>query len=129
MTLATGIRGSVRALIDSIGGTATLYPFSSATKTTNNRGEVTAVVWSSSSSVKAVSSNNYDVRRLLEPQGEESNRGDRVIYVKDTVTVGHRDRLDIDGTTYLIDEVKNINPIQNTKLASRLVLIKDEVYG
>ena len=127
MSQATSIRNSIRTVINTLGSTASLYSFSSATKTENDEGEIT-ITWGSPSSIKVVSSNNYKLRRLLEKQGEENNQSDRIVYLRDDVTVGVRDKLTIGTDVYLIHEIKNIDPIQDTTIAQKITLIKDELY-
>ena len=128
MTTSTSIRTTVRNLIQSLGSTASLYSYSNATKTTNEEGDVTVSDWGSATSIKVISSNHYSLRRLLQSQGEENNDSERVVLVKDSVTIAHRDKVTIGTDTYLVNEIKKIDPIENTLIALRVVLIKDENY-
>lgn len=128
MSLATGIRNSVRTIIENLGSTASLYSYSGAAKTENEEGEITAITWGSAVSIKIINSNHHALRRLLVNQGEENNEGDRVCLVKDTVTIAVRDKLVIGNDTYLIHEIKVTDPIQDIVLLRRIVLVKDELY-
>ena len=128
MTVALSIRNTVRNIINDLGSDATLYPFASATKSYNEEGEVTVSSWGSSSSIKVIGSNHYALRRLLKSQGEENNDSERVIIVRDDVTIAHRDKLTISTDIYLVNEVKKIDPIENTLIAQRCVLVKDALY-
>ena len=128
MSLATGIRASVRNLITDLGSAATLYPFSSATKSYNDEGDVTISAWSGGSSIKIVSANNYKLRRIMGVQGEENNQGDRIVFIRDDITLSAKDKLTIDSENYEIDEIKKIDPIQNTLLAYRVILSKNVNY-
>ena len=128
MALATSIRNTVRNLINNLGSTASLYVYGSATKTTNEEGDVSITSWGSATTIKVISSNNYKLRRLLEMQGEENNDGERVVLVRDDVTVAHRDRIDIGSEKYLVNEIKRIDPIEDQLIAQRLVLARNINY-
>lgn len=128
MGRATSIRSKVRQIINNLGSSATLYGFSSATKTTNEEGDTSVTSWGTGTTVKVISSNHFQLRRLLEMQGEENNQADRVVLVRDDVTIAHRDRVDIGTDKYLVNEIKKIDPIESTILAIRCVLVKDENY-
>src|SRR3990167_4657277 len=120
--LATSIRNTVRNIINNLGSTATLYSFSSATKTTNEEGDTTVSNWGSGSTVKVISSNHYALRRLIKEQGEENNEGDRVVLIRDDVIIAHRDKLTIGSDDYLVQEVKKVDPIESTLIVQRVVL-------
>lgn len=128
LSVATSIRNTVRNIITDLGSDATLYPFSSATKSYNEEGDVTVSSWSSNSSIKVIGSNHYAVRRLLKNQGEENNDSERVVILRDDVTIAHRDKLTISTDVYLVNEVKKIDPIENTLIAQRCVLVRDALY-
>lgn len=127
MAQATSIRSTVRNLITTLGSDASLYSFSAATKTYNEEGDVT-VTWGGATSIKVISSNNFKLRKLLEMQGEENNESERVVLIRDDVTVGDRDRIIIGDETYSVDQIKRIDPIENTLIAYRLVLTKNLDY-
>ena len=129
MSLATGIRATIRKLITNLGNAATVYSFSNATKTNNDEGEVTVSNWGSGASIKAISSNNYTIRRVFAPFGEESNSSERVVYVRDDVTVGERDKINVGSNVYVISEIKRIDPIEDLNIAFRLVLDEDARYA
>jgi len=61
-------------------------------------------------------------------QGEENNDGERVVLVRDDVTVAHRDRVDIGTERYLVNEIKRIDPIEDQLIAQRLVLARNINY-
>jgi len=128
MGQSESIRSTVRNLITTLGSDASLYSYSSATKTHNEEGDVTVSSWGSATSIKVISSNHYSLRRLIQNQGEENNKGERVILVRDDVTIAHRDKLTIGTESYLVHEIKRIDPIENTNIAFRCVLVKDENY-
>lgn len=129
MGQASSIRLTVRNLITSLGSDASLYSFSSATKSQNEEGDYTVSDWGSATSIKVISSNHYALRRILATQGEENNDADRVILIRDDVTIAHRDKLTIGTDVYLVDEIKHIDPIENTLISQRIVLTKDENYS
>ena len=122
MSIATGIRTTVRNYINQMGSTFTLYSFSSATKSYNDEGDLTVSSWGTGTSIKAISGNNYKLRRILGVQGEENNRSDRVLFIRDDVTINAKDRVVIGSDTYEVDEIKTQDPIQDTVLAYRVVL-------
>ena len=128
MTIATAIRSQLRSVINQLGSTASLYSFSSATKSSNEEGDVSVSDWGSATTIKAISANNFKVRRLLERFGEESNKSDRGFLVRDDVTINVRDKVTIDSESYLVHEIKRIDPIENTLLAYKITLVKDENY-
>lgn len=128
MTQSTSIRNTVRNLITSLGSTASLYSYDSATKTHNEEGDVTVSSWGSATSIKTIGSNHYVLRRLLQSQGEENNEADRVVLIRDDVTIAHRDKLTIGSDDYLVNEIKKIDPIEDTLIAQRIVLSKDNDY-
>jgi len=128
MSLASSIRNTVRNLINSLGSTAYVYSFASATKSQNSEGDYHVTNWGNAVTIKAISSNNYKLRKILAMQGEETNSSDRVLIIRDDATVGKRDKLVIDNETYEITEIKKLNPIENTLIAQRVVLSKNENY-
>ena len=128
MSLATGIRSTVRNYIASLGNTATLFPFSSATKSYNDEGDLSVTNWGTGTSIKAISANDYKLRRILSMQGEESNNSDKVLFVRDDVTLAAKDRVTLGSDVYEIDEIKAISPIQDTNLAYRVVLVQNVNY-
>ena len=84
--------------------------------------------WGSASSIKVISSNHFKVRRLIQSQGEESDESDRVILVRDDVTINHRDKVVIGSDAYIVHQVKTIDPIEDITIAKRIILMKDERY-
>ena len=122
MTISTSIRANVRQIINDWGSDASRYSFSSATKTTNEEGDVTVSDWGGATAIKLVSSNHYALRRLVRLHGEDSKEGDRVVIIKDDVTLAVKDKLVIGTDNYKITEIKKIDPIQNTLIAQRVVL-------
>ena len=64
MTLATSMRTAARNLINTFGNSASLYTYSSATKTENTEGDVTVSSWGSATSIKVVDGGN--VKEMLE---------------------------------------------------------------
>ncbi len=127
MGQADSIRATVRNLINTLGSGASLYSYDSATKTHNEEGDV-SITWGGATAIKVISSNHFKLKRILALQGEENNEGDRVVLIKDDVTIGHRDKLTIGTDVYLVDEIKKIDPIESTLIAQRVVLSKDDNY-
>jgi hypothetical protein len=122
MSLASSIRSTVRNIITQLGSSATVYSFSSATKTTNDEGDVSVSNWGSGTSIKIISANNYKLRRVLSMQGEENNQSDRVLLIRDDATVAVKDKVTIGTDDYEVDEIKVIDPVENLTLAKRIVL-------
>lgn len=128
MTISQSIRTTVRGLINRWGSNATLYSYSSATKITNEEGDVTVSWGSGTTTIKVISSNHNSLKRLLEKMGEENDESDRGILIRDDVTIGVRDKLVIGTDVYLVNEIKLIDPIQDTCIAKKITLIKDARY-
>lgn len=129
MGIASGIRTTVRGLIDSLGSTASLYSYANATKTTSEEGTITITNWGTASSIKVISSDNVKLKRLLEKLGEENDESGRTLLIKDNVTVGAKDKLTIGTDIYVIEGIKNIDPIEDTIILKKITLAKDARYS
>ena len=128
MSLSSSIRSTVRNIINNLGSSATVYSFSSATKTYNDEGDVTVSNWGGATAIKIISANNYKLRRILAMQGEETNSSDRVLLVRDDVTIAAKDKVSIGTDNYEVQEIKRIDPIESNLLAQRIVLSKNVNY-
>jgi len=128
MSLSTSIRTAVDSTLEKLGSDVSVYSYSSATKTTNDEGDVTVSNWGTATTIKGVSSNHYAFRKLFDRLGIESNEGERVLIIKSSATVLKLDKIIIDTKVYEVKEVKTIDPIQNTSMAQRIVLDKNERY-
>lgn len=128
MGQASSIRGTVRNLIQTLGKTCSRYSYEDATKTTNEEGDV-SISWGSSTSFKAVSSNNLKYKKIGALMGIETDTSGRVLIAKDTITVEKRDKITIGDDTYEVGEIKNLDPIEDDVIiAKRITLKKHEGY-
>lgn len=128
MGQAASIRGTVRNLITTLGSDASLYSFSSATKTQNEEGDYTVSSWGSATSIKVVSSNHYQLKRMMEMMGQETDNSDRVFLIRDDVTIAAKDKIVVGTDTYEVTEIKKIDPIENTNIAYRIMVSPNETY-
>jgi len=104
MGFATSLRSAARNLIETFGNTATIYSYSSATKTTNDEGDITVSSWGSGTSIKVADNQNIKDSLTQDIQGLENLGNDEKI-VKDNVTVTVNDRLTVDGVNYKVTEL------------------------
>ncbi|MBI2136557.1 hypothetical protein HYU06_05790 [Candidatus Woesearchaeota archaeon] len=127
MSVAAAIRNTVRRIITKYGDSVSHYALASATKTTNDEGEDTVTDWGTAQSIKAISSNHYAVRTIVAKQGLESNLGDRTLLIRDDVTTipAQNDRIVIGSLNYRIEDIKTIDPIEDTTIAYRLVISEE----
>lgn len=128
MTQATSIRNSVRTIIEDLGKVARRYSYDNATKTETKEGGITISSWSTATTFKGISSNHFKYRRISAILGIDNDSSDRVFIIKDNVTVERRDRIIIGDDTYEVGEIKKLDPIEETVIAQRLVLIKNVNY-
>lgn len=128
MGVAASIRSTVRNLIKDMGSDATIYSYSSATKTTNTEGEVTAIVWGGGASVKVISTGHKKYKKLQAMFGIETNTSGREFLARDDITVEKRDKITIDSESYEIVEIGKLDPIENTNCAYKIIVDKNEVY-
>ena len=128
MSLATSIRTAVDSTLEKLGSDVSVFSYEDATKTTNDEGDVTVSDWGTATTIKGVSSNHFAFKKMFAKMGIESNEGERVLIIKSASTVKRLDKVSIDSSIYMVSEVKKIDPIQNTSMAQRIVLDKDERY-
>jgi len=126
MSIASSVRTTVRGLLNSLGKTAYLYSYSSATVTTNEEGDET-IVWATPTTIIGVSSSNYKYRKLAEKMGIESNPDDRVFIIRDDVTVDRKDKLVIGTDDYEVVEIKNLDPIETGIIIAKRLELKKKV--
>lgn len=108
MTLATNLQKAAQTLITTFGNSATLYSYSSATKSSNDEGDVTVSSWGSGTSILVVDGDN--IKEMLSPQSqgfESIGSDDKVI--RNDVTIAVNDRLNIDSVDY---RVVSIQPVR-----------------
>lgn len=128
MTIAQSIRATVRNEIDKYGSTAYLYLFSSATTKTNEEGDITVSSWGTPTTIKVVSSDHQSFLRLMSKMGIENNQRGRGFLVKDNVTITEKDKIIVDSVAYEVTGIKKIDPIQNTNIAYKINVDKNEQY-
>jgi len=109
MALAENLRTAARSLITTFGNTASIYTYSTATKTTSDEGDVAVSNWGTLASIKIVDGQN--ARQILDDvqQGRETIGEDERI-VQDNATIAINDRLLEDSVNY---RVVDIRPIQS----------------
>lgn len=107
MTLATSLRTAARSLISTFGNSATVYTYSTATKTTSEEGDVAVSSWGSGTSITIVDGDN--AREVLEQasQGRETLGEDEKI-TTDTATIVTNDRLTLNSVEYRVESVSPI---------------------
>ncbi|MAH49933.1 hypothetical protein CMI37_29210 [Candidatus Pacearchaeota archaeon] len=108
MTLATSLRGAARNLITTFGNTASLYTYSTATKTENDEGDVSVSSWGSATSIVVVDGDNLQEELVQATQGIESIGEDDKI-IRDDVTIAVNDRLTVNSVEF---RVISINPVR-----------------
>lgn len=107
MTLATNLRTAARNLINTFGNTASVYTYSSATKTENTEGDITVSNWGSAASIKVVGGDNLKEELVNAAQGMESiGMDDKVI--RDDATVAVNDRITVDSVDYRITAIRPV---------------------
>ena len=104
MTLATTLRLAARNLIDTFGNTVSVYTYSTATKTTNEEGDVTVTDWGTATSTKAVDGENMTNDLVQSMQLKENIGADEKI-VRDDLTIAVNDRLEKGSTSYRVDSI------------------------
>ena len=112
MTIATSLRSAARKLINDFGNSASVYTYSTATKTENTEGDVTVSNWGTAASVIMVDGDFIKNSLLLENQGIESIGSDEKA-VRDDTTIVVNDRLTMNSVEFKVTQVKPIR-IQNT---------------
>jgi len=112
MTIATSLRSAARKLISDFGNTASVYTYSTATKTENTEGDITVSNWGTAASVIMVDGDFIKNSLLLENQGIESIGSDEKA-VRDDTTIVVNDRLTMNSVEFKVTQVKPIR-ILNT---------------
>jgi len=124
MTIATSIRSSVRNVITKLGKTCTHYDYSTATITTNDEGEDTVIVWGTGTSFKGVSSANVQVKQLVGDIGDDNDKSNRTLLIRDdTVTPAQKDKITIGTDNYMVSKVESIDPIEDDILVARIITL------
>jgi len=112
MTIGTSLRSAARKLISDFGNTASVYTYSTATKSENEEGDVTVSSWGSAASVLMVDGDYIKNSLLLENQGIESMGSDEKA-VRDDTTIVVNDRMTMNSEEFKVTQVKPIS-IQDT---------------
>lgn len=107
MSLATSLRTAARNLITTFGNTASLYTYSSATKTENEEGDSTVSNWGSATSIVVVDGDNVKEELVNTVQGMESVGADEKI-IRDDVTIVTNDRVTYDSVDYRVVKIRAI---------------------
>ncbi len=118
----------MRAKIEALGDSASLFSYSSSTKTETEEGDISITDWKTSTSIKGISGNDFAYRKISSLVGIDSNTSDRIFIIKDSVTVAERDKITIESDNYEVREVREINSTNSIIVAKRLVLIKNINY-
>lgn len=128
MSTGTSTRTAVRKIIERYRKNVSLYSYSDATITENEEGDETRV-WGSATTIVGTSSRNVKYAKERQDQGIVSSAPDRILIVKDTETIGRRDKIVIGDDTYEVVGIKNIDPIEtDVIIAKRLALKRNEGY-
>ena len=127
MSVGVSIRTTVRSEITKLGKTASVYSYSSATKSENEEGDIT-ITWGTATSIKVISSNNVRFSKLQEMMGIETKSTERVLIVRDDATIGIKDKITLDTTNYEVIELKDLDPIEDVTIAKRIVLARNKRY-
>ena len=127
MSIGTSIRTTVRGEITKLGKTASVYSYSSATKSENEEGDIT-VTWGTATLIKVISSNNVRFKKLSEMMGIETSKTERVLIVRDDATIEIKDKITLGTTNYEVIEVKDLDPIEEVTIAKRVVLNRNRRY-
>lgn len=107
MTLATSLRTAARNLITTFGNDASVFTYSTATKTENDEGDITVTNWGSATVIKMVDGDNMTEELVKETQGME-NIGEDDKIARDDAVIAINDRIDVDGISYRADLIKPV---------------------
>ena len=128
MGIGETVRTTMRAKIESLGDSASLFSYSSATKTETEEGDISISDWGTATSIKGISGNDFAYRKISSLVGIDSNTSDRIFIIKDSVTVEERDKITIGSDNYEVREIREINSTNSIIVSKRLVLIKNINY-
>ena len=106
MALSTPLINAAQTLIDDFGNNASLYTYTTATKTTNLEGEDTVSNWGSATTIKVVDGGSQGQQMTNAIHGKEIIGSDDKIVWND-VTVVVNDRLTYDSKNYRVDAVRS----------------------
>lgn len=122
MSLAVSLRTAARNLIDTFGNSASLYAYSSATKTENEEGDITVTDWGTATTIKVADGNNVKESLVSMGGGMESIGSDEKL-VQDNVSVSVNDRINIDSVDYKVIEVRPTRA-QSTLVVQTIVIAR-----
>jgi len=108
MALANSLVTTTRNLVNTFGNDSTVYPYSSATKTTSDEGDETITSWGTTAVItetKVVDGINIKSQLSMVMQGMETLGNDSKIF-RDDVTISVNDRVNIDGVNYRVIEIQ-----------------------
>ena len=106
MAIASSLVKSARNLIDTFGNSASLYTYSTATKSTDTEGQDTITSWGSAATILVIDGGSQGPAITRQKQGWEQIQEDEKI-VRDDVTVAVNDRLTYQSTNYRVIAVKS----------------------
>jgi len=107
MTLAINLRKAARNLIDTFGNSASVYTYSSATKTDSNEGDVVVSSWGTATTISVVDGENIKSLLIQADMGRESIGEDEKV-ARDDATIAVNDRITVDSVEYRVVELRSV---------------------
>lgn len=103
MGIATSLRNAARNLIATFGNSATLYSYSSATKATNDEGEVTVSNWKTGTTILVV--DEKQGQEILKTEFGWATTGSDDKIIRDDVSVSNNDRVTYRSKEYRVTKL------------------------
>jgi len=125
MGIGASMRTVARSQINKFGNTATLYSYSSATKSTSDEGDVTVSSWGSGTSIKLVPSEEFQQMLNYGMQGIDSEGGLSFI-ARDDASFALNDRINIGSVNYRVMRIEPVR-IEDVVVAYNITSARFEV--